>query len=584
MERLEEGQKLERSILWRLTESFYEESAQHAWSASAAQKIDPAAMAVPFYMTSNPVIAARWAQLVFHYYEASLDRFGSSQEPLYIFEMGAGTGRFAALFLRHFFSLLAAHQKRLSQRGETTRKVRYVLCDLSCEVIAQWKKHPDFAPYFQRKLLSCAQLRIEGDHLKEGIVLDDGTKLGSSQLSQGAVFLSGYLYDTLCHSAFWVSAEEKGELLFHVDVPSRKESSKEHSNEQSLVHPLQQLSHARIDYQRSKKIDQPLQLEAGVFKSELEELCKSYQGQLKLQGGQRVLDFSIPLGALRLLESLGLLCQEGGCLVLSGDQGYSDFDQLLDEKRLTFGRHGTISLPVNYDALARMERMKGSEVLVSSSARHKFVECIVLKAPSPKQGEEVSSSEALFREALRDKLQRELECFDVENYWKLIELLHEAGLLLVSQGAQKSSSLSLQGNIELCYLALKLGRGDPINFFFWMPMMEQGLGELSQADKRRWEGLLIEVASQLFLVEEQELDLVLNAGALCVRYQMLTAAKRFFEKGASFAPERGDFCFNLGICALQQGEKEVAAAHFLRAEQLDPRMSLEARGLLKPTA
>ncbi len=93
---IDSGKPLSRSLLWTMQRRYFEDQGVEAWSTNI----------VPSYITSNPFIARRYAQVVLGYLRdiwAALD----PSQPLYIVELGAGGGRFAFYFLRCFQELLA---------------------------------------------------------------------------------------------------------------------------------------------------------------------------------------------------------------------------------------------------------------------------------------------------------------------------------------------------------------------------------------------------------------------------------------------------------------------------------------------
>lgn len=520
----EQNKTLAQSSLWRLTRQFYSEAAEKAWMQSETAKIEQEAQPVPFYMTSNPLIASRWAEIVFHYYLYSQSQ--NSGAPFTICELGAGTARFAFLFIRHFLKLLDKLEKK-------NHPVKIILCDLSAAVIEHWRKNPLLKPYFDSGLLETSTVLI--DEKFEKITTSSGRCIsGQSPLEGYSVFMGGYLFDTLIHDGYWSDPDGCGALLFDVDDLDKETA-------------LGRLHHAKIEYKRSSEVK--------ITDPQILSLCRRY-GEAACAKG---LDFTVPIGAIELCDRLKTFSTMG-TLILSGDQGYSNMQQLFGEKSIEFGRHGTISLPVNYDAYSYLQSLRSASVYLSDSARHKFIECVSVHQAEP--------SEAFSR--LEHSLERILNSFDVENYWQLVEQLHS-----IQEPSENSFSL------DLTYLLLKLGKADPINFFFWMPSIFDKMPAATDQQRDQWEKLLQEVVDQFFVIEEKEVDLLLNAGALCAKVQMWDVATSFFEKGLLYQSKRADLHFNLGICYQQKSDQQRAALHFLQAEKIDPSFSLEERGLLK---
>src|SRR5690242_9370351 len=90
---LERQQRMSKSMVWRLQRRFFEEQGLSAWSTGT----------VPHYITNNPFIARRYAELLLGWLDdcAPLD----PREPVYLVELGAGAGRFAFHLVRALVAL-----------------------------------------------------------------------------------------------------------------------------------------------------------------------------------------------------------------------------------------------------------------------------------------------------------------------------------------------------------------------------------------------------------------------------------------------------------------------------------------------
>src|SRR5690242_11313763 len=92
---LGDKQRLSESILWRLQANFFAQRGIDAWREGI----------VPHYISSNPFIANAYAQVAFGFLkdcQATSDGLDRSQ-PIYIVELGTGSGRFAY----HLYTKLA---------------------------------------------------------------------------------------------------------------------------------------------------------------------------------------------------------------------------------------------------------------------------------------------------------------------------------------------------------------------------------------------------------------------------------------------------------------------------------------------
>src|SRR5437016_12125635 len=91
---LEKQQPFSQSLLWDLQQHYFAERGIEAWRQSE----------VPHYITSNPTVANCYAEIVFACLRDQ-NRLTQSSEPLYLCELGAGSGRFAFHFLNRLTRL-----------------------------------------------------------------------------------------------------------------------------------------------------------------------------------------------------------------------------------------------------------------------------------------------------------------------------------------------------------------------------------------------------------------------------------------------------------------------------------------------
>jgi hypothetical protein len=92
---LEAPTPLARSMVWHLQRTFYSDQGIEAWSRSH----------VPQSVTTSPIIAHAYARLVLAFLRDMRAAVDLSQ-PVYVVELGAGSGRFAYRFLKAFTALL----------------------------------------------------------------------------------------------------------------------------------------------------------------------------------------------------------------------------------------------------------------------------------------------------------------------------------------------------------------------------------------------------------------------------------------------------------------------------------------------
>src|SRR5258708_11928730 len=126
---LEWAVPLARSMVWHLQRTFYADQGIAAWSQSG----------VPQSITTSPIIARAYARIVLGFLRdmhAALD----PDQPVYIVELGAGSGRFAYRFLKAFSALLA-------ETPGVQQRFMYVMTDASAAVVDYWRDNPRLQPF-----------------------------------------------------------------------------------------------------------------------------------------------------------------------------------------------------------------------------------------------------------------------------------------------------------------------------------------------------------------------------------------------------------------------------------------------------
>ena len=91
-------QVFSQSLLWDWQERYFAEKGVEAWRQGE----------VPHYVTSNPTMANSYAEMVFAFWrdqQRLKPQELNPDEPFYICELGAGSGRFAFHFLKRLTRL-----------------------------------------------------------------------------------------------------------------------------------------------------------------------------------------------------------------------------------------------------------------------------------------------------------------------------------------------------------------------------------------------------------------------------------------------------------------------------------------------
>jgi hypothetical protein len=358
---LETDKPLSKSLLWELQNRAYTQFGIDAWSREG----------VPFYLTSNPFIAKQYAHIVLGYLRDNLETLDQSL-PLYILDLGAGTGRFAYLFLKK----LTLYLQQLSLEKIP---IRYVMTDISPANLEFWQHHPKLQPFFEKKILDCAYY----DYAQETpIQLMRSCEVLTSE--NPIILIANYFFDTIPQDLFRIKEGRLEEGRVTLSVEGKVDP---HSLDPSWINRLK-ASYSYVPLNDSSKSDPLLQ--------EYRDLDGS---------------FLFPVGALqsiRYFEKLSL----NRLLLIAGDQGVCTPQQIRRWGEPKIALHGTFSISVNYHAIGLYFRSRGGVGLLTSLPDPAFVVMAGI------------FGKGHFAET-RGAFCNHLDAFEPSDYWKLSTYFEE---------------------------------------------------------------------------------------------------------------------------------------------------------------
>ena len=95
---IDERVPLSQTKLWDAQRHYYQSQGIQAWAHH-----------VPYYVTSNPYFANSYASIIVRYIQDQMIKgVINTDEPVYIVELGAGSGTFSFYFLKIFTELVSA--------------------------------------------------------------------------------------------------------------------------------------------------------------------------------------------------------------------------------------------------------------------------------------------------------------------------------------------------------------------------------------------------------------------------------------------------------------------------------------------
>ncbi|RHY34556.1 hypothetical protein DYB32_000863 [Aphanomyces invadans] len=311
------------SHLWKLMSSFYDRQGVESW----AQGI------VPHFITSNTFIAKRYVQVFVAYLRDALTQLDPT-EPLYIVELGTGSGKFSFYFLQWLHDMEA-----VLNLSFPLGQIRYVMTDFTDSNLKFWQTHPALAPFVQRGTLDFAIFDATHDsslyliHAKHSIV--------SESLQNPMCVIANYLFDTLHHELFRVEHSVLKQGLISVGSTRLNETGTASRTIHGAtcyrddVDPLDPDIIKRLsNLYRYDAIDADYYTNPHI-NAVLKWYCDYYNDSPAT--------FLVPIGALHAIERLKQLSRNE-MLILSGDKGHTNPDHFRGLQDPHIAVHGSFSV------------------------------------------------------------------------------------------------------------------------------------------------------------------------------------------------------------------------------------------------
>ena len=491
-----------KSPLWDLQRQYYSEKGLDAWAGAH----------VPHYVTSHPVMAMAYAQMVLGFWRDLKAQGIASDQPLYIIELGSGCGRFAWHFLLQFFEAFDAI------RGPDDR-VCYVMTDFNARTVEHWRQRlrGRLDPFIQQGRLDFAVFDAETDsHLElqhQQITLTPGS------LKLPPVVIANYVFGSLRQDLFFLDKEHLYEGWLKIERGPENDAD-------------QPFSGLAPDYQKRRIVapDYPDQ--------NWNRLIERYAQRLSPCA------LLFPAQALNALERLSQL-HDGNLLLLSADRGSHELKDLARQQTPDFACHGSFTLPVNYPALADIIQNNGGACWSSPPGNGLAILAACWRAAPVGTWRETAAA-----------AQQALHGFNPNDFYRIKQTL-ETG----------AESLNQEQMLAL----LRLAHWDTKVFYLLLPQIDAVLARLSGAAQQRWYQALGEVW-RFHLPIGEDYDLAFDLGSLAVELNRWAAAIDWFgqslERPAPTQAEEQDHSstwFNLGIAHWQLASYSQAETCLLKA-------------------
>ena len=279
-------------------------------------------------------------------------------EPLYIIELGAGSGKFSYFMLKALEEMSAVCDFPL-------RKIVFVMTDFTENNFNFWRDHPSLSKYFESGQLDAAIFDAVDDRSIK--LWKSGITLGPGSCKNPICIVANYLFDTLYHDIFQVDGGELKEGLISVGSKRAEEPD-----------PLDPEIIQRMDNHFKYNTISPASYYASEEGDEehFKRILRWYQDYFKNSAAGASL--LLPVGAMRALRRLGAL-SGNKALVISGDKGNNHPEQFAGIMDPHIALHGSFSLMVNYHAIGAWFTSKGGFALHNPQEEASLkVSCFVL--------------------------------------------------------------------------------------------------------------------------------------------------------------------------------------------------------------
>ena len=536
---LEDFTQCSKSHLWKLMMSFYDRKGPESWSQGI----------VPHFITCNSFIGQSYAKVLHGFLRDSLlSKTVDPSEPLYIIELGTGSGKFS-------FYMLKALEEMQTVCDFPLNKIVYVMTDFTESNFLFWRDHPQLKRYFDNGTLDAGIYNAVTDST---ITLwKSGKVLGPGSCKNPICVVANYLFDTLYHDIFQVDGGVLKEGLVSVGSKNSEEPD-----------PLEPEIINRLDNRYMYK-----PITANYYTDEegdeihFRRMLKWYQEFFKDKPtGASIL---VPVGALRGLRKLGAF-SNGRALVLSGDKGNNNPDQFVGLADPHIAVHGSFSLMVNYHAIGAWFSSKGGFALHNLQEEASLkVSCFVLDSDMAANDDTSEAGDAAWTAPTsfedRDTMRASKYPYLSRAFIDAVDQFGPNDFFVLQKSLKEDCpNVPLRAVVAL----LKLGDWDPDVFFKFRDVILHHAptcgaklrNDLARGIPRVWTN---------YYMMDLEKDIAFEIGRFYYGIRDYKNALAFYMESTRTIGDHHVTFHNQGLCHYSQGELAVSLVHFRKALSLN---------------
>ena len=498
---LEEQTPFSRSLLWQYQRDFFNRQGIHAWASL-----------VPFYITSNPFIANSYAEVIIGYIKDLMKQQTLSFDtPLYILELGTGSGRFSYYCMTRIFELQAAYKLQKI-------KLCYIMSDFTDLNLKFWISHDRFIPYIEAQKLDFSVFDLEQD--SQITLYHQKTVLRAGSLKNPLIVLGNYIFDTISHDAFRANEGKLSHLLTTLTTPT---SNLSENIPQQLDKVTTTFHPAPMD---------PL----GHYPDPIyNEILQDYAQRFKNTS------FLFPVGGLKTIKTLHSW-HGADLLLLSTDKGYALPEELDYHGDPTVTFHGSFSMMVNFHAMGEYFKKTGGDVFCQSLRK------------SIKTMAFVYGNAFLGLPETKHALHQYIEEFGPGDFFNLHEHFKVK--------TQESDLKALDS-------LLRLSRWDPHVYHYLADKIAHSISKEDTTLKQSLQEGMKKILQNMYLMPNVY-NTFFDVAIFYHATEAYQTALHYYEKSREHFGDDFNTLYNMALCFYSLGEKVQAQDYFNHALKKDP--------------
>lgn len=507
-------QRLSQCAIWPMLEEFYKTGGKGLWEN------------VPYYVTSSAFIADVYAELIISFLT---DCYASLQKeaPIYIVEMGTGTGCLSFLLMKELerklkcFPLIEA------------LNIKYVMADFSQNTLDDWLRSEELQHFRNSGLLDVAIFKPEE---QDTITTHDGVVLSSATIQNPIIAIANYFFDSLRQDAFQVRKHRLAEVLHTFYY--------EHAYEKEDENGPFALLKKRENYEW---INEPY-----YDHSVLDSVLKSYESEFEDA------TFVFPLGAFKTLDNLRTM-SNNKLVLLSTDKGYTDHSYMLGLWQQPFvAHHGVYSYSVNYDAIGKYFKQLGGFAMDSNVLAYSVE----------------TQMAVLFDEYTPEKMPLSVYHFN-EN----VARKNSINYLYYAQNILSPEGTCSKNDMVRAYISfVRSCSSDPIALYMCGEALAASVSELNSDLRTSLVSLLDDVEENFYHVRNRT-DALYMVGKIRYMIDDFEGCQRAMEHSVRVFGDNSHSLYYLAACAEVKNNFELALAHYSRSLFLDPSCELTRKAV-----